>query len=457
MRMMYDRLSVEYGKAKRDTNVIKTLLDSLNQVRNEHEKILDEIRLHHPAWAKLTGIVQPLSLEEIQSRILPPNTSLVEYFVGPDVTAIWVIRKESFDCEVIEMKRDDLTEMVAKLRQPFKDIKEGRISNLADVGFNLKLARQLYERIFLPIEKYLHKDDQLIIVPDGVLHYLPFEALVTRRERKRYDANIIFSQYENAHYLLEKYPISYIPAVSILGLKARTQQLVIKKKAQLLAFGSPDFGPFAEITPGRESQYPTTVAALYKSSQGLTFKVLDSRDAVEICEILKPSSLYLGKEATEDHLKEQAGNFPHIYLSTHAIVNETQPMYSLITFAQDDDPAEDGFLHTYEVFNLELDADLVTLSACETGLGKLYRGEAIIGLTRAFLYAGASSVVVSLWSVEESSAMLMKDFYRNLKKGIPKDKALQQAKIKMIKTRRNKISFSHPFLWAPFVLVGDWK
>lgn len=455
--MMYDRLSAEYGKAEREQNTIATLLDSLNQVRSKHEKILDGIRLHHSSWAQLTGNAQPLSLEEIQSRVLPPNTSLVEYFVGSEMVAVWVIRKESFDHEVIEIKRDELTEIVERLRQPFKDLKEGKIRNLANVSFNLKAAQKLYERLFLPIEKYLHKDDQLIIVPDGVLHYLPFEALVTERERKHYDAETLFSQYENANYLVEKYPISYIPAISILGLEARIHERRDGQKGQLLAFGSPDFGPFTDITPRRENQYPTKIVAVYKSSKGLAFSVLDSRDAVEVSEILQPSKLFLGEEATEDHFKQEAGNFPNIYLSTHAIVTETQPMYSLIAFAQDADPAEDGFLHTYEVFNLELDADLVTLSACETGLGKLHRGESIIGLTRAFLYAGASAVVVSLWSVEESSALLMKEFYRNVKRGTPKARALQQAKVNMLRTRRNRLSFSHPFLWAPFVLIGDWK
>jgi CHAT domain-containing protein len=138
-------------------------------------------------------------------------------------------------------------------------------------------------------------------------------------------------------------------------------------------------------------------------------------------------------------------------------VDESQPMYSLIAFAQNEDPKEDGFLHTYEVFNLKLNADLVTLSACETGLGKLSRGEGLIGLTRGFIYAGAPSVLVSLWSVDESTAALMKIFYQNLKSGMSKAEALRRAKLKLIDTQENGFSFAHPFLWAPFVLVGEAK
>jgi len=137
-------------------------------------------------------------------------------------------------------------------------------------------------------------------------------------------------------------------------------------------------------------------------------------------------------------------------------------MYSRILFVQDGDPAEDGFLHTYEVFNLKLNADLVTLGACETGLGKLSRGEGLIGLTRAFMYAGAPSVVVSLWSVDESTAELMKLFYQNSKDGMTKAEALHQAKIKLLSSRDKfaagkEFCFAHPYLWASFVLNGKSK
>jgi len=178
-----------------------------------------------------------------------------------------------------------------------------------------------------------------------------------------------------------------------------------------------------------------------------------------IAEILKPLLLYISKEAKEESFEEKAGNFSNVHLATHCIFEETQPMYSRIVFAQDDDPAEDGFSHTYEVFNLNLNAELVTLGACETGLGKLSRGEGLIGLTRAFMYAGTPSVVVSLWSVDESTAKLMTYFYQNFKDGMTKVEALRQAKLKMLSLRRifppeQEFSFAQPYLWAPFVLIG---
>jgi CHAT domain-containing protein len=132
-------------------------------------------------------------------------------------------------------------------------------------------------------------------------------------------------------------------------------------------------------------------------------------------------------------------------------------MYSHVVLAQDADRAEDGFLYAHEVMSMKLRARIVTLSACETGLGRLSRGEGLLGLTRAFLYAGASSVVVSLWSVDQSTAKIMEHFYRNIAKGIPTAESLRRAKRTLIGTRENGISFAHPFLWAPFVLVGNGR
>lgn len=448
LREVYDRLGLEYGKGdgKRNDKTIAALNDSLQRIQQAHEKISDEILLHHPRYAKTVGIKQPLGLLAIQQQVLQPGQTLVEYFVGPEFVAAYVIEARTFHCEVLKVKREELENGVSKIRAPFQQVKEGSIRNLADIGFDLKLAQQLYERLFQPIEKHLTPGTQLLIVPDGVLHYLPFEALVTSVENKKPDPQVLFSRYQNVHYLLEKYAITYVPAASILALERESNGT--NSTGGLLGFGSPDFGRFKDSS---------TVAISMKASKGLLFAPLSDRDMREVAQIMQPASVFTGKEATEERFKQEANRFAGIYLSTHAIVDESQPMYSLIAFAQDEDPKEDGFLHTYEVFNLKLNADLVTLSACETGLGKLSRGEGLIGLTRGFIYAGAPSVLVSLWSVDESTAALMKIFYQNLKEGMSIAEALRQAKLKLIQTRENGISFAHPFLWAPFVLVGEGK
>lgn len=450
---------------KQNPDKISALEDSLKIVRNKFNELLQEIELNHPRYADLAGVSEPLALSQVQERVIQEGTVVIEYMVGKDHTIVWVIGYNFNEYERIDLKRDDLETMVKKLLQPFKDVKEGKLKNFSDISFDVKFSGRLYDQIFRPIEQYLKEGNQLIIVPDGILHYLPFEALVTKIEKKKQNRNIIFSRYKNAHYLIEKYAISYAPSASVLDPKLLRAKFNKKREDKLIAFGNPDFGKATQLAFQKEKEDSTNFfAMLIRSSRGWIFNELPkaAEEVKAIGEIMKPSLLYLNKEAKEEYFKQQSGKYPFVHLATHCIVEETQPMYSRIVFAQDDDPAEDGFLHTYEVFNLRLNTDLITLSACETGLGKLSRGEGLIGLTRAFMYAGAPSVLVSLWSVSESTADVMKYFYRNLNAGKTKTEALRQAKLKLIKSESKfkdgqRFSFANPFLWAPFVLVGEWQ
>lgn len=441
-------------KSVQNMKLMATLEDSLKRIRSEHEEILREIELNHSRYATLTGVKEPLTLKEVQERVLDDGVALIEYMVGEDGTIAWVVREKTIEYENIEINRAELDSLVKQWRQPFKDVKEGKIDNLADVRFDAKLSHELYRRIFRPLEKHLQRGDALVIVPDGRLHYLPFEALISKVEEKEYDKRIVFSEYEDVHYLVEKYPISYGPSASILDPELKRPRVEADEWGKLLAFGNPDFGKAGE-REGRDN----FLSLLIRDSKGWVFNPLpkSEEEIDEITLTIKPSEKFLRQEAKEEYFKQRAGNFEMIHLATHGILEEKQPLYSRIVFAQDDDPTEDGFLQTYEIFNLPLNADLVVLSACETGLGELSQGEGLIGLTRAFMYAGAASVLVSLWSVEESTSRLMRDFYRNLKEGMTKTEALRRAKIKLIHTRESGMSYAHPFLWAPFVLMGEGR
>jgi len=401
-----------------------------------------------------------LNTKQIQDKILSPDTYLIEYLVGDEYTFVWIVGKNSLKYEKLALTHDSLHTMIDSLRQPFRDVKTGRIRDLALVTFDLKLSHNLYEQIFQPIEKYVPEGSHIIIVPDDVLYYLPFEALVTEIEDKRTDTRTVHARFENAQYLIEKYSISYSPSASILDPELAKSKAKRGYEGKLLAFGNPDFGKYTGEGTIALSDTVSEITQLHLSSAlrgPLTPLNQSEREVDKVAKIFKPALVYKRKEAKEEHLKKKSVSFPYIHISTHGFIEEKQPLYSSIIMAQDEDPSEDGFLQTYEIFNLDLDADLVTLSACETGLGQLSRGEGLIGLTRAFLYAGASSLLVSLWSVDESTSMMMEYFYKNIKKGHTKAEALRQAKLKMFKTRKNGISFSHPFLWAPFVLIGDYE
>jgi CHAT domain-containing protein len=169
----------------------------------------------------------------------------------------------------------------------------------------------------------------------------------------------------------------------------------------------------------------------------------------------KASKVYVGPAATEASFKrENLDHFNCLHFATHGLIDEEVPARSGVVFSLVDEKEEDGVLQMNEIFNLNLNADLVVLSACQSGLGKVVRGEGIIGLTRAFMYAGADSVVVSLWNVRDSStAAFMKSFYKHLRAGKGKAEALRHAKLDMIRSDIRMYRF--PYFWAPFVLIGN--
>jgi CHAT domain-containing protein len=166
-------------------------------------------------------------------------------------------------------------------------------------------------------------------------------------------------------------------------------------------------------------------------------------------------ALYTGADATEEKLKGSRwlSGAHRLHFATHGIISEAQPELSALQLTRAEGSREDGLLQAYEIFNLRLGADLVVLSACETALGKQLTGEGLMGLTRAFLYAGAHSVVVSLWPVADDSATpdLMVSFYRRLDRSPDKSEALQAAKLELIRKKQ----YAHPYYWAPFILVGE--
>jgi CHAT domain-containing protein len=183
------------------------------------------------------------------------------------------------------------------------------------------------------------------------------------------------------------------------------------------------------------------------------------KEVTEIATLFEEGSaqLFLREEAKEDIIKE-AGiliPFSYIHFATHGLMDEKNPENSSLVLSRETGGAEDGFLQAKEIALLEMDPDLVVLSACQTGLGKMVRGEGMIGLTRSFIYAGTPSVISSLWSVSDAStAELMLRFYENLiQRKLSKTDALRRAQITMITDGQ----YAHPFYWAPFILVGDWR
>ena len=436
-------LSTELAKPESDQNneLIFNLNHKITSLQREKTQLTEEIKEKYPRYHDLAN-PQLLAATEVQKTILKEKQVLVEYFVGEEQIFVWIINQEKIALRTINISRSELSNKLGRISPLFQKEKDINNIQIDHRWANIKtgLLHELYQILLLNIlGDFINNDMELVIVPDKILQYFPFEILVT-------DYNN-----ENIIYLIEKFPISYSASASLLN------PILIKKKTSsdgLLAIGNPDFG--GKSRPGIV-EWLDSHLSLKSIFRGKEFIALPNSEleVKAIGENFSNPLVFVGKDATEQNFKENAENYRFIHLATHNITDDRQPMYSKIVFAQLEDKAEDNFLQTYEIYNLRLNAELVVLSGCNTGLGKLSAGEGLIGMTRAFLYSGASSLVVSLWPVhDESTAQLMKYFYENLKSGMAKNFALQQAKVKMI---RNTDWKSDPFFWGAFVLIGDWN
>jgi CHAT domain-containing protein len=302
-------------------------------------------------------------------------------------------------------------------------------------------ARELYDLLIRPAEALLGENQRILIVPDGPLHVLPFAALM-RSENE---------------YLIEWKPIHTAVSVTVYaGLKKMRRELR-SAAVDVAAFGDPRYP-----TDDRTKQPRIDDAELRSAvERGLTFARLPfTREEVESITALYPnhSEKYLGAEATESHAKSLGTKVRYIHFATHAVLDAQFPLNSAVVLTIPEkvvEGHENGLLQAWEIFDqMRLDADLVTLSACSTGLGKEIKGEGLIGLTRAFQYAGARSVLASLWALNDfRAADFMKQFYGQLKQGKTKDEALRVAQLYMLRSRAS----SHPYYWAAFTLSGDWR
>ena len=274
----------------------------------------------------------------------------------------------------------------------------------------------------------------MLVSPDGPLHTLPFAALV-----------------RGGRYLAEDKPLHTILSATVYAeLRKTRRETPAAPQVSLAAFGDPSY-------PGRAPSHPDVRAAV---DRGLALTPLPStREEVRGIAALYPQArAFLGQEATEERAKSIGQDARYVHFACHGLLDERFPLNSSLALSIPENPEEgqeNGLLQAWEIFDgMRLDADLVTLSACDSGLGQEMGGEGLLGLTRAFQYAGARSVLASLWSVSDAStADLMKRFYGHLRRGASKDEALRSAQTEVLRGK----DFVHPYYWAAFQLTGDWR
>ena len=406
----------------------------LGRAEEERERIEWEIQREHPHYAAFRNPA-PLSPEQVQA-LLDPRTALLEYTVGKDSSYLFVVTRDRLECFRLPPAAE-LDGLVETLRGTLEDPGRKHRSRYIEVAY------RLYEILLAPAREVLRDKPHLIVSPDGPLLLLSFEALLTSSETSG-------SGYAGLPYLIREKSVTYVPSASVLA------ELGGSPGAVPVAAGAGLFLGFADPAYERPSPAPGTAAAGPLAGVLAPQRLAHSRDELlEIASLFPPGQVrsYLDRDASEENVKANPDlrNASWLHFAVHGFVDEVRPEYSGLVLSLDGDPRENGLLQVYEIFNLDLSADLVVLSACDTALGKNVRGEGLLGVSRAFLYAGAASVAVSLWQVaDESTSELMVRFYRHLIVTGDKAQALRLSKLELIQESR----YDRPYYWAPFILIG---
>ena len=414
---IYTRLIAE-GLSREKKEAIQ---EELKNIEEKLESLKREMRIKSPAYADLR-YPEIISLVETQKKLLNTKTAFFAYSISEENSYAFVITRK--DLRIFPIPpRDIIQKQVTDYLKVIND-KENQ---------NFESGHELFKILVLPgLDK---KIKTIIFIPDDILHFLPFETLITHKEKR--------------NWLINNYKIAYAPSITSLGEIIRHKKSSTSKpRMDILAFGDPDFGQLEKEENGedifQEFRFPSYFNFFRLKYSGLEID--------KISDLFKKSNTFQREKATEEQLKEhRLRDYKIIHFATHSILDDKKPARSSIVLTLDKDPTEDGFLQMREIYNLELNSDLVTLSSCQTGLGRPTRGEGIEGINRAFFYAGTSSVLMSLWAVnDEASYQLMERFYFHLRSSESIKNALRKAKLEMI----NSGILSHPYYWAGFVISG---
>ena len=395
---------------------IRKLENELLALRQGYSDWVDGIEKAYPAYYHLKYDVKTLTSAEARRQLLGRGEAFIEYFVGQNDIYVFVITHRDF--EVLAFDKDfPLEQWVVGLRDAVGQFQFSSSNRDSLCQVYNQLGYGLYQKLMAPLEA-LGLPEHLTIVPSGVLGFLPFDALLTAPP----PAGCNFSGYS---YLVQRYDISY-------GYSATLQAALLGRPTANLDFAG--FAPAFQSGPFPELQYNASLLEAVKSITG--------------------GALFLGPDATAEKLRAAAAQYGLFHFATHAEANTEEGDFSFIVFSN----GQGGYdsLFVKDIYLLPLQAEMAVLSACETSVGTVYQGEGIISLARAFLYAGANSVITTLWPINDAAnEALMKSFYAYLKKGHTKSEALRLAKLQQI-GQGGRLN-AHPAYWAAFEPIGNMR
>jgi len=453
-----DLTKEETLKEAADKQKVKQLKARLFENKAKYDRLIAFLEKTYPKYHDLKYKVSDIDFAELQNSLKKDKRkdrnkdklTLIEYFIGTAQIYIFTISEKGY--HVTKVAKEANFERDVKA---FRNSLYYKIENKTyDYGISF------YKQLIEPIEMYII-GKRLMVIPDAVLGIISFEALIDANQLA--GKKIAKDNFPALPYLLKKYNFSYTYSSMLLMNQQPKEQ---EYKYDYLAF-APIFRDnnkmVAPPTSSRSGLAENNLEYLEEEQErkydgNYASPLLATEQEVDEISLLfekNKRAVFKEKNATEDALKSlQLTDYKYIHFATHGFVDTQNPALSGIMLYKKDTNHEDGILHSSEVYNLKLNADLVVLSACETGLGKVVKGEGIVGLSRSFLYAGAKNMMVSLWRVnDEATKELVVDFYHKLEKGrnVSKAEALRKAKLAFLKDKK----YAMPYYWNGFVLISN--
>jgi len=439
-RMFYNlQLQKTIQRANPDTTRIEKYQSILFDLNRQYEQLMDTFERSYPKYHTLKYQVKFPSPQEIQAN-LSGNSRMLEYFVGQTFVFTFLISPDGYLCKTLPYP-DSVITAVNTFQNSLQELNFGGYTNSAVI---------LYDLLIKPVESEIKTAGNLTIIPDGILNYLPFEALLASQKADKSEID-----FTGLDYLLRSYTVSYHFSGALWlqsgGKKSHLHPTRLLAAAPVFASSTQDNTPNSSVA-GKMHRKTTSL-----DSSKLMPLPESKNEVLGIKKLFQQKGLLtkvlLFNQASENKFKSGVSeDYNFIHLATHGLINDEHPELSGLVFSPDSNSTEDGVLYSRETYTLQLDADLVVLSACESGIGPIVQGEGIMGLTRGFFYSGARKILVSLWQVNDRSTTdLMIRFYRKLLQNEDPAAALRNAKMEMINGRR----FAYPLEWSPFILFGN--
>ncbi|MEO1049454.1 MAG: CHAT domain-containing tetratricopeptide repeat protein [Bacteroidota bacterium] len=393
----------------------------LTKAKAAYEALMGDIRRINPKYFRSRYQRMVPTVDEMLHQ-LPKDRTVIEYFEGENNFFVFILSTSGV--QVLDIpKKEELGQTIEKFRTSI---------TTQDFDVFIEKSSVLYQQIFAPVEPYLHSQ-KVTIIPDGTLWNVNFDLLLTDK--------VTTNDYKTLPYLIKRYSVSY--AYSSQTLSEPNQLSAQNATKSVLAFSF-----------GESSGLDVNQVRSFQNVRNSTSDLPGTREEItRIAELLE-GDYYYGKAANEDNFKKSAPEYRILHLAIHGQVDDKTSENSFLQFMAGEDSLEDNNLHAFELYNMELNAELAVLSACDTGVGEVKKGEGIMSLGRAFAYAGVRSIMLSGWELSDGVAPdIMEGFYSELSKGADKSEALRAAKLNYLES--SYASTSSPYYWGSLMIVGD--